>query len=516
MAFSATMAVRSVTFAILGLVMLEGATSAELPRVRLQKKAVSLGSLDAMKKSLQENLLGSVVSQLNQLGSEPDYVSLNNYLDAQYYGEIGIGTPPQTFKVIFDTGSSNLWVPSKKCRFSIPCYLHKRYDSSKSQTYVADGTAFSIQYGTGAMVGFQSSDTVTIGDLAVSDQVFAEATKEPGIAFIAAKFDGILGLGFKEISVNRITPLWYNIMDRNLVPEPVFSFWLNRDPSGEVGGEMVLGGVDTDHFTGSQHWENITRKGYWQFALDDVLIDELSTGFCKSGCSAIADTGTSLLAGPAAIVAQINEAIGATGVVSAQCQQLVHDYASTIIDLIESKVDPVKICAVLGLCSTSTEKNSQDFEGELKLPSEKRIGENLSTDGNKVGADPKCYLCETLIVWIETQLAQNKTLNQIIDQLNSLCQHLPSPAGESTVVCSSLEKMPNVSFVIGGRSFDLTPEQYVLKVGEGSAAQCISGFIGLDVPPPMGPLWILGDVFLGVYHSTYDSGNSRIGFAKAK
>lgn len=505
--------VKFLTFAVLGLILV-GATSADLPRVRLHKKAPSLEGLHATTKSLQENILGSVVSRLNQLGTEADYVALNNYLDAQYYGEIGIGTPPQIFKVIFDTGSSNLWVPSKKCRFSIPCFLHKKYDSTKSQTYVADGTSFSIQYGTGAMVGFQSADTVTIGDLSVPGQVFAEATKEPGIAFIAAKFDGILGLGFKEISVNRITPLWYNIMDQQLVPEPVFSFWLNRDPSGEVGGEMVLGGVNTDRFTGPQRWSNITRKGYWQFALGDVLIDGLSTGFCKSGCSAIADTGTSLLAGPAAIVAQINEAIGATGVISAQCQQFVHDYASEIINLIESKVDPVKICSVLGLCSTASE-SAQQFEGELKLPSENKMDGGDYFKKDSVGADPKCYFCQTLIVWIETQLAQNKTLNQIIDHLNALCQHLPSPAGESTVVCSSLDKMPNVSFVIDGHSFDLTPEQYVLKIGEGSAAQCISGFIGLDVPPPMGPLWILGDVFLGVYHSTYDSGKNRIGFAKA-
>lgn len=73
-------------------------------------------------------------------------VTIKNFENAQYFGPISLGNPAQDFEVIFDTGSSNVWVPASNCS-KASCLLKHKYDSSKSSTYERDGRIFDIRYG---------------------------------------------------------------------------------------------------------------------------------------------------------------------------------------------------------------------------------------------------------------------------------------------------------------------------------------------------------------------------------
>uniref|UniRef100_A0A8C3KJF3 renin n=1 Tax=Calidris pygmaea TaxID=425635 RepID=A0A8C3KJF3_9CHAR len=223
---------------------------------------------------------------------------LTNYLDTQYFGEISIGTPAQTFKVVFDTGSANLWVPSYKCSpLYSACVSHSRYDSSKSRTYISNGTGFAIRYGTGSVKGFLSQDIVMVSDIPII-QVFAEATALPAFPFIFARFDGVLGMGYPSQAIDGITPVFDRILSQQILKEDVFSVyysrWVSRGSRHRCWGDIILGGSDPAYYTGDFHYLNVSKSGYWQISMKGVSVGA-EILFCKEGCSVAIDTGASYI-----------------------------------------------------------------------------------------------------------------------------------------------------------------------------------------------------------------------------
>ena len=109
--------------------------------------------------------------------------------------------------MIFDTGSSNLWVPKVDCKNCGYWFINggkDKYDNGKSSSYAADGSDFHIQYGSGDVKGYFSVDSVTLADdITVTGQKFAEVADAGGlgVGYVMGKFDGIMGLGFEGLAL---------------------------------------------------------------------------------------------------------------------------------------------------------------------------------------------------------------------------------------------------------------------------------------------------------------------------
>lgn len=201
------------------------------------------------------------------------HIPLSNYYDSQFYGTIQIGTPPQYFDVIFDTASSNLWVPSSRCR-SRACARHGRYDNTTSKTYQPDGGPFTINYGTGVVQGHFSRDHVSVGGVVIPEQDFGEAVKVFGAVFHEASFDGVFGLGFDNIATGEATPPFYNLLADGALHRPFFSLWLNGTDDTDRSGELILGGVDRGRFEGQVTFSPVIRKGFWEVTLQRFSVGE--------------------------------------------------------------------------------------------------------------------------------------------------------------------------------------------------------------------------------------------------
>jgi len=381
-----------------------------------------------------------------------DTIGEIDFDDVVYVSDITIGTPPQTFVVVMDTGSSNLWIPGKECgsggggdacdarrcqgmfcqyvcdksccngpesifMYKNPQVLAKNacsgkhlFDVTKSTSYKKNGQSFQITYGTGSCSGYLASDKVCLGDLCV-DNGFGVATKLAPF-FADQPLDGILGLAFQQLAVDQVKPPVQTMIDQKLLANPWFTVWMTMThKENETGGLITLGDYDKKHCAENVDWIPLSSATYFQIPLDGIKVGAkngheefvILSPESNRGVQAISDTGTSLIAGPSRDVKQICEKLGG-------------------------------------------------------------------------------------------QLDQSQ--------------------GVYMVPCDAANILPPVIFTINGKEFAVSAKNYVVKLSAQEGGKCFLGFQGFP-SGGFGPSWILGDCWIREYCQIYDMGGKRLGLAKA-
>mmetsp|Transcript_11297 Transcript_11297/g.41340 ORF Transcript_11297/g.41340 Transcript_11297/m.41340 type:complete len:402 (-) Transcript_11297:1001-2206(-) len=248
--------------------------------------------------------------ELESGSGDPPSITINDFMDEQYYGEISMGTPPQTLRVVYDTGSSNLWVPDPTVGgiFS----GKKTYNPSKSSSYQKNGTAFAINYAQGPVSGYYVEDTIEIGPVSIPDYTFAavNVTKGLGIGYTIGAFDGICGMGLDGISVDGVKTPLRALVDSGELDENVFAFYLG---SNGADGELTIGGVCDECYVNSFFTVDVIPQlpgvmGYWEVAIDDIQVASTSVSDVRK---VVFDSGTSIIGAPTEDVKRIAKMVGA-------------------------------------------------------------------------------------------------------------------------------------------------------------------------------------------------------------
>jgi len=240
-----------------------------------------------------------------------------------YFGKVYLGLPsPQSFTVIFDTGSGHFFVPSGTCDTDT-CRLHNRFERQLSATAVdldhngnsVPGNAttrdqVAIAYGTGEVTGEFVRETVCMADHSGSSGgsqdcttmrvvLATEMTEEP---FRTFKFDGVLGLGLDALAVDPEFSFFGQMEKLNNLTDASFGYFLSR--TDELPSEISFGGHDPKRLASELQWAPVHNPelGFWQVEIKGISIGGEPLPFCEQGdCVAIADTGTSLIGAPRAI-----------------------------------------------------------------------------------------------------------------------------------------------------------------------------------------------------------------------
>lgn len=254
-----------------------------------------------------------------------------------YFGSLSVGTPAQEFRMVMDTGSGHVVVPSARC-ISKACSLHRRYDLNSSTTgkaVNADGSEvesleladqLTIGFGTGEVLGEFATEHVCLygedGSAQASsplcvDMRIVTAVEMSEQPFATFGFDGILGLSLSGLALSPEFSFFgsWAASVAAISKDPTqagpglqprasqFAFFLTDEEEKEKQSELVFGGHDASQSLEAISWAPVAvpRMGFWQLKIISVRVGGVELDFCKDGeCRGVLDTGTSHIGVPGA------------------------------------------------------------------------------------------------------------------------------------------------------------------------------------------------------------------------
>jgi len=233
----------------------------------------------------------------------------------------GAGSAKQEFRVVFDTGSGHLVLPSSACT-SAACSNKRGYDVERSMTgstvnlnmqlvLPGQGDLITIGFGRGEIQGPLAVDTVCLGPAPASAQLrgaredlcvvtgLVMATSLSTVPFADFQFDGIVGLGLESLAVRSGFSFLGNLARRGSGAPSAADFGVFlAEGDDEEESEIAFGGHNPAHLLEPLTWVPLAKPelGYWQVEVLGLYVDDTMLELCSPGtgdCTGILDTGTS-------------------------------------------------------------------------------------------------------------------------------------------------------------------------------------------------------------------------------
>eukprot|EP00927_Polykrikos_kofoidii_P071013 TRINITY_DN67355_c0_g1_i1.p1 TRINITY_DN67355_c0_g1~~TRINITY_DN67355_c0_g1_i1.p1 ORF type:complete len:577 (-),score=80.22 TRINITY_DN67355_c0_g1_i1:151-1881(-) len=284
-------------------------------------------------------------------------------------------SPETMLNVIYDTGSTNIWLASDLC-IDGACVGEgrQRFNHTRSETfkYPEKPVEVRVLFGTGELAGPMGVDYLRVGPVTVR-QPFLMIQNQDGRIWDDNPIEGIVGLGFPALATRNALPFFDSVIRQTALERNEFAFYLSRESTSS--NALLWGGIDPVFYEGEVEYFPVIDPYYWSLELGRVMVGNETVLSSKRGHSskpekkipgwsklsrvrykAIMDTGTTFVSLPSAIFSHVMDRLPA-----APCSEVTDlDYPPITVSLL-NVAGELRDFVLRGSDYMTTSENSEKY-----------------------------------------------------------------------------------------------------------------------------------------------------------